>query len=363
MEKIFGDLSSVKYALNYKKEMHSLSELKEEKLGKYISFETIEKTKSKLTSNKSNLNSNKSIATKEYLYDSLSLPVRNLINSINFEHHQEEKSNDDLNKENNLDDFFQKLIKDNKNITPKNTKTKEKLCLINETTNQQDIKSNNIQCLEEFKPLILDLVESQNNINILDGLDKTKKSFENEFNNMNNSGICNNENRKDNNYNTKNENSKTKSKFKKEEIEENDKETIIFKYLPKDITTLDIERIIDENKNDGTIIDIRLIQDENGNSRGMAFVDIKSKKDANVIIENIKKNTNFTCLISNSFETNDSKTLFISNIPFDTNETMLRDIFKSYKINDIRIVKNQNTGEPKGFALLSLKMMMTHEKY
>jgi len=50
-----------------------------------------------------------------------------------------------------------------------------------------------------------------------------------------------------------------------------------------------------------------------------------------------------------------STRLFVGNLPFDTNELQLRDLFgQSGKVTEVKVVADRETGRPRGFAFVEM---------
>jgi cold-inducible RNA-binding protein len=57
------------------------------------------------------------------------------------------------------------------------------------------------------------------------------------------------------------------------------------------------------------------------------------------------------------------KNIFVGNIDFDTNEDNLRQLFAAYgQVNQVTIVKDRDTGQPRGFGFVEMATVADGEK-
>ena len=48
--------------------------------------------------------------------------------------------------------------------------------------------------------------------------------------------------------------------------------------------------------------------------------------------------------------------LYVGNLPFDTNESQLRELFQGggWQVNEVKIITDRDTGRPRGFAFVEM---------
>jgi RNA recognition motif-containing protein len=100
------------------------------------------------------------------------------------------------------------------------------------------------------------------------------------------------------------------------------------------------------------ILDIRIVMNDEGKSKGYAFVDVVSEDIANFIVEEINSDNSSSkiiCAITKSFDENDERTIFINNLPYNTNEAEIKSIFSKFgTVIDVRLKReNSNNANSK----------------
>jgi len=141
---------------------------------------------------------------------------------------------------------------------------------------------------------------------------------------------------------------------------QDEKTTLIFKNLSKNMTSIDLEKLLSpcfsSQTSHSKILDIRIVMNDNGESKGLAFVDIDSLQSAQQIVSFVKDNNydkNISCAISRCFEENDDRTLFINNLPYQTNKEQISSLFLEFgSILDIRLIQDPHTQRLKGYGFI-----------
>ena len=116
----------------------------------------------------------------------------------------------------------------------------------------------------------------------------------------------------------------------------NSNKTVIIKNLSLHVNEEDLETFIkSHNSNERFIVEeIRIVRDKTGNSKGFAFVDFSSTKEAaefaKVLNNQIFDDNILSCAVSKppALGANDKRTIFVNNLPFDATEDSIKSIFE-----------------------------------
>lgn len=110
------------------------------------------------------------------------------------------------------------------------------------------------------------------------------------------------------------------------------------------------------------------INKENGKARGFAFVDMSSQEEVQAAIENLSGTDvgGRSIRVSESLPKDQAKKqvkvvdegaqkIYVGNFPFDATEEDVKELYSKYgNVRDVYFPKKRDTGEPRGFAFVTL---------